>query len=416
MKNLLLISGFSLLLFFTSGCKKPAIQKTNYNKVWNKDYIDSVDFDIVRSTTDFAIRLFKHAPENNNIFLSPLSISYALAMTYNGAENETKQQMASVLGFSFDKEQVNAGFQSISGDFNSYNEYFIVSLANSIWAQKNYSFLPSFIENCKKYYQSGYHEADFISQTDLSRKEVNKWVSAKTNEKINDLLSENDVTTDTRMILVNALYFKSGWLNSFEESLTSERDFFLESGDKVNVKMMLENSENYLLYKNDSLQLISIPYKGHIYTMNILLPQKRFSLKEITKKLTFDYLTYLEKSMTYDAVNVYLPKFGYTYFTDLSEQLASMGMKDAFSENADFSGMTGKKDLILSKVIHKTFIDVNEAGTEAAAATAVVMLERSSVFENRIDFIADHPFIYYIKNNENGTILFIGRLSDPNKH
>jgi len=405
---------FSVIILFSACTSKKITKNQTPQEVWNNDYIDTSDFDILKSTNDFAFRLFKNTQPTGNIFLSPLSVSYALAMTYNGAEKETKRQMALALGFTFDKNQVNEGFLSVTDIFNIKNENFEINLANAVWAQDKFYFTGSFMENCKKYYQSGIKFIDFVGQAENSRLTVNQWVAEKTNHKITDLLKENDITPDTRLILTNAIYFKASWLYQFNEALTRKSDFYLSNGSIIKTDMMFENTGRYLYLQKTDFEMIAIPYAGNIYSMYIILPSAKTSLDKVVKTLNHDFIQKTELEMRSAYVNLYLPRFNFMFTSQLNTVLKNMGMTDAFNNNADFSGMTGKTDLILDKILHKTFIKVDEKGTEAAASTAVIMMERAAPPEDKITFNANRPFFFYIKNNESGNIIFVGQISNPN--
>ena len=409
---------FALLLvpvFWMSCSKNTKPQNQPPQQVWDKDYLDTVDFDIVQSTSEFAINLYHTLPVIENQLISPLSISYALALAYNGARLETKREMADALRFSYDLNQVNEGFKALSSGFNKSDENTTLRIANAVWAQKDFNFSVPFIENCKKYYQGGFKYTDFVSQPEASGDEINKWVSDITENRINDLLSSEDINSSVRMILVNALYFKSAWMYPFAASSTTEAPFFPGNGKETKVKMMNLNDGHFLYFENDSFQMLALPYLGKEYSMYVILPANKIGYKGVEAQLSYPYLKNLELKMQKTAIDLFFPRFGFSSSVQLSENLKKMGMVEAFGDNADFSGMTGRKDLFISKVIHKTFIAVDENGTEAAAATAVVMVERAAMPVDRIVFKADHPFFFYIKNNQTGAILFIGRLVNPDE-
>lgn len=406
----LLLSG---MLIFSSCCKKTAPQQEKSQGVWDKNYLDTTDFNIVTSVNGFGFNLYARLNPDENLIFSPLSISSALAMTYAGAENNTQQQMAGVLGFVFDKKQVNEGFSALMNEMNVSSESYRISLANSLWAQEQFYFKPEFLENMKKNYHSGFQFVNFINRPDEAREKINQWVSEKTEDKIKDILSEKDINAATRLILVNAIYFNATWATVFDEKQTRPGDFFLIDGQKITVDMMQEHTGKYRYFENDKLQFLSMDYAGKLYSMNILLPKSPDKLPALEKAFNPGYFSELENMSKWQGVDVYLPRFTFSSSFSLKAILSAAGMSDAFDDNADFSGMTGKKNLMIDNILHKAFIEVNEKGTEAAASTAVVMMERAALPEEKSEFKADHPFFFYIKNNESGAIMFMGKVMNP---
>lgn len=402
-----------VLLLFSSCCKKNKPQQNTPSGIWDKNYLDTTDFDVIRAVGLFGCNLYTQLSGKENLVFSPLSISAAMAMVYAGAENNTQYQMAKVLAYTFNKNQVNEGFSALMNEMNTPSDLYQVSLVNSLWAQEDFYFLPAYLENMKRYYQSGIRYVNFILQPENSRLKINEWVSEKTFGKIKNILTQGDITTDTRLILVNAIYFKSKWIFVFDESRTKPEKFILADNSSVMVDMMNESSGSYGYFENESFQFISIPYTGRVYSFNIILPKSGISLQNLEDKFTYDYLVSLQKKTLYTHVDLFLPKFSFTSSFSLREILSKSGMSDAFNENADFSAMTGKANLNIDNVIHKAFIEVNEQGTEAAAATAVIMAERAVMQEEKPLFKADHPFFFYIMNNENGNIIFMGKVMNP---
>jgi serpin B len=263
----------------------------------------------------------------------------------------------------------------------------------------------------EKYYKGGFNEVDYIADPEGARIKINDWVSRETKEKIKDILNPGDITRLTRLVLTNAIYFKGKWQTEFNKNLTNDEYFYLINGQKTKVKMMYQkNTFNY--YENNDLQLLEIPYKGNKISMVIILP-KVGKFKTVENIMDEKKLQEWLKNAMGTEVKAYIPRFKFTQSFDLSKNLSDMGMEDAFSAAADFSGINGKKNLYISEVIHKAFVEVNEEGTEAAAATAVV-LDTKTLIEELV-FKADHPFIFLIRDKETGSILFMGRVMDPNK-
>nr|MBC8342537.1 serpin family protein [Bacteroidota bacterium] len=347
----------------------------------------------------------------------PFSISSALAMTYAGAKGESEQQMSKTLHFLMDQPQVHSSFKSLLTDIYPSDEQSgsNLKIANALWVQEKYGFLDNYYKICQKYYGSGFNYMDFRNQAEKSRVKINKWVEDNTNKKIVNLIPENAISDLTRMVLTNAIWFYGQWKIPFDKKHTEVADFYLENGSTVSADFMNHPKEAFLHYKDSFAHILELPYEGDKYVMKIFLPSEGIPIKTFEKKLNFDYFNSLHRKMKAASMEVLLPRFGFTYSISLEEQLTSMGMPLAFSNDADFSGMTGKKDLKIDKVIHKAFIEVNEEGTEAAGATAVIMVERTSFNPDKIIFNANRPFVFVIQDKESSSVLFIGKLLDPTK-
>jgi len=384
-------------------CNKPA-----------EAMVDSDTKDILKGNTAFAFDLYAELKdEDGNIFFSPYSISSALAMTYAGAKANTKKQMAEVLHFGLEQKLIHAAFSEIQQKLNKNGKKgtYELNIANALWGQQGYPFMKEFIDMLNENYGAGLNEVDFINATEVVRKNINKWVENQTNDKIKDLIQPGVLSSYTRLVLTNAIYFKGMWASQFKKDQTKDAPFTLLNGKKAEVPMM-HQKEQFKYSETNDLKVLELSYRGDEISMLILLPKKFDGLKDLENSLTADKLNqWLPKRKT--EVLVYLPKFKMTSQFMLADVLNSMGMTDAFSlPPADFSGMTGKKDLFISAVIHKAFVDVNEEGTEAAAATAVVMATESVAPEPPV-FRADHPFIFMIRDNFSGSILFVGRVVNP---
>lgn len=366
----------------------------------------------------FALDLYQTLRnENGNLILSPFSISLALALTYAGARGETETQMADVLNFGL-QEQTHPAFNALDLALEENpivldkdQEPMQLNIANSVWAEQTFAFLPDFLDTLSIHYGAGIHLLDFLNNPDPSRQEINAWVSDETEEKINDLLPENSITSDTKMVLVNAIYFKADWLDQFDAEDTYDGEFNLLDGSKVTTPMMGQNMHIPFAVR-DGYVIAELPYAGGTAVMDIILPDTgRF--EEVETGLSYGMLQEVLRNMVTDSVVVRIPKFEYESSFSLSDALASMGMPSAFDENhADFSSMSGQKDLFIGNVIHKAFVAVDEEGTEAAAATAVIMEGTSAIMiENEL--IVDRPFIFLIRDVKSGQILFIGRVLNP---
>ncbi len=372
----------------------------------------------------FAYNLYnkiKDSPEikenGGNLFFSPYSISAALGMTYTGARGNTAKEMADVLRLpSLELEKIAAAYGQMQNQLQSNPETseYQLNIANALWGQKGYGFLPEFLGINKKYFGSGLTEVDF-GQHEKARQIINTWVEKQTQEKIKELLPLGIFDDDlTRLVLTNAIYFKGFWETQFKTENTKPADFNITEDKKVQVSMMYQKG-NFVYGESETVQVLQMPYKGEELAMFVVLPKDGVSLEKVENEINKEspYI-FSSISRSKQDVEVFLPKFKMTCGTiELREILKSMGMKDAFSDKSDFSGMDGKKDLYISNVLHKAFVEVNEEGTEAAAATAVVMKGRSLPQPAPV-FRADKPFIFMITDiRGQNDILFMGRVVNP---
>ncbi|HXK48858.1 MAG TPA: serpin family protein [Clostridiales bacterium] len=368
------------------------------------------------SNNIFMIKTYKLlTEEDKNIFISPFSISSALAMTYAGSAGKTEEEMGSALEFPKNDEQFHENFGGLTNAINDVSGKGDIQLtiANSLWLAEGYKFLDSFLKTNKTHYKTEMTNLNF-ADSEKSRKTINDWVADKTKDKIKELIPQGILDALTRLVLTNAVYFKAEWADQFKKGNTQPSEFFTYSGT-VNADLM-NIKKRFSYMENDELQFLEMPYKGNDASMYILLPRKKDGLKDIEKKLTWEDIEKYTNSMYSKEVDVHFPKFTMSLEYELSQLLTKLGMKAAFTKGADFSKMTGNKELYISAVIHKTFIDVDEAGTEAAAATAVVMRMKSAMPDPEFAvFKADHPFFYFIKEKSTGTVLFAGRVIDPAK-
>lgn len=339
-------------------------------------------------------------------------------MTYEGARGKTAEEMQAVFHFPQDVAVLRSSYLEIYQEVNKKDKKYTLSTANALWAQEDYKFLEDYFDLVEKYYGGKTTNLDFINQTEKSRLTINSWVEERTNGKIKDLIPEGILSPLTRLVLTNAIYFKGFWLKQFDKKYTREEDFRVSSDNKIKVQMMRLAGEeaNFNYAETDKLQILELPYEGNELSMLILLP-KEDDLKAVEESLSSEKLSEWKSLLRSEEVNVYLPKFKFETKYFMAQDLSVMGMPTAFGGGADFSGMTGKKDLFISEVIHQAFVDVNEEGTEAAAATAVIMLGKAMPSEPKPIkiFKADHPFIFIIQDREESNIIFVGRVSDPTK-
>ncbi len=371
---------------------------------------------VVKGNSVFGFDLYQNLRENKgNLFFSPHSISTALAMTYAGARGQTEKEMAEVLHFSLKQEPLHSSFSELQSHLNSIQNkgHIKLSIANSLWAQEGYHFLDTFFNLNKKCYGAGLNFVDFATKTEAARKTINIWVENKTQQKIKELIKPRMIDSLTTLVLCNAIYFKGDWLSQFDKKRTMDADFYISPDKTIKVSMMSQKSE-FKFKDFGNFSAIELSYEGNDLSMIVFLPKKVDGLVELERNLTNDNVkNWIDKvSNSYESeILVSLPKFKTTCEFELANVLAEMGMPHAFAD-ADFSGMTGKKDLFINKVIHKAFVDVDEEGTEAAAATAVV--EKMGISKT-LTFRADHPFVFLIRENQKGSILFIGRIVNPTK-
>jgi serpin B len=354
-----------------------------------------------------------------NLFFSPFSLSSALAITYEGAEGKTAEEIRSVFYFPEEDTARRDGFSALNAGINSGDPSYSLRMANALWAEKTYPFLAEYTTTAERYYGAKVTNLDFVKHPEESRVTINTWVEDKTEERIKDLIPAGVIDPMTRLVITNAIYFKGDWVKQFDKNKTTDAEFRTAPGTSVKIPMMQRTDDDaiYLYSENSDLQMLSMPYEhttGKALSMVILLPRSD-NLTITEASLSTGTLTALQQSATSRRVMIYFPKFTLETKYSLPETLGSMGMPTAFTGNADFSGMDGTKDLLISDVIHQAFVAVNEEGTEAAAATAVVM--KLAAAPGGADpvpvFRADHPFLFLIQDNETGSILFMGRVMNP---
>ncbi|MDD2680706.1 MAG: serpin family protein [Patescibacteria group bacterium] len=401
------------LVIFLSGCVMRSTESLNDIEISEGD-LDNV----VEANNKFAFDLYsKYKTEEGNIFFSPYSISTALAMTYEGARGQTAEEMQSVFYFPEDVTARRSGYANLYNEINQDNKIYKLNTANALWAEQDYKFLDEYISSIDEYYAGKVTNLDFKKNPEKSRVTINDWVEDKTNDKIKDLIPAGSISDMTRLVLTNAIYFKGEWLKQFNENETRDDDFRISKNNSLKVKMMKKTGEeaNFGYSENDEFQMLEMPYVGEKLSMLVLLP-KDDKIDSLENSITAENLLEWKKGIEMQRVNVYLPKFKFETKYFMQKTLSEMGMPTAFRD-ADFSGMTGVQDLFIGDVIHQAFIDVGEDGTEAAAATAVVMKVSSVGPGGPVipTFRADHPFIFIIQQKDSGNILFMGRVANPNK-
>jgi len=366
--------------------------------------------------TAFALDLYARLKSaDGNLFFSPYSISTCLAMSYAGARGDTAAQMAQTLHFDTNQNQLAAEFSELQGQLNKEQEKkgIELNIANGLWGQEDHLFLPAFLDIAQQSYGANLKQVDFRTHADTARTGINDWVDSKTKGKITDLIQPGVLGSATRLVLVNAIYFKGQWANEFGKHNTTNAPFSVTSTRKLQVPLM-NLTADFKYAEVEGLQLLELPYVGDDLDMVVLLPRDVDGLKSLENLLNEQTLEHWLTQAREQKAEVFLPQFKLTAQFSLAKPLGEMGMTDAFSPRADFSGMDGERDLYISAVVHKAFVDVNEEGTEAAAATGTVM-RMSAVMRPRPTpiFRADHPFIFLIREIHSGSILFLGRMVDP---
>jgi serpin B len=353
-----------------------------------------------------------------NIFFSPYSISTALAITYEGARGTTADEIASVLHLPTNETPRQEGYAGLDAALNRGDQNYTLRTANALWGEETYPFLPDYVDTAARWYRANVTNLDFVNDSEASRQTINHWVEEKTEDKIRDLLPAGSIDPMTRLVITNAIYFKGTWIKQFDPAETTDEAFQIAPGETVRVQMMHRTDEDavYGYAETETLQVLKMPYAhtdGMELSMLVLLPRED-NLTAAEEALDAGALAGIRDSLTDRRVRVVFPKFTLETEYTLSPVLAEMGMPTAFSNDADLSGMDGTDMLFVSEVFHKAFVDVSEEGTEAAAATAVVVnLKSAPGGDTTPVFRADHPFVFLIVEEDSGTILFAGRVVNP---
>lgn len=376
---------------------------------------------LVTGNTALALDLYQALSDDpGNLFYSPYSISLALAMTYAGARGQTEAQMADALHFTLSQDRLHPAFNALDlelasrgeGAAGKDGEGFRLNIANAIWGQDGYPFLQEFLDTLAVNYGAGMHLLDFAAAPEPSRVTINDWVADQTEGRIKNLIPQGLITTLTRLVLTNAVYFNAAWAYPFDEDDTSDGPFHTLDASEVTVPMM-HLGEELRYAEGAGYQAVELPYDGDELSMVILLPGAG-EFKAFEASLDVATLTSVLTGLSRRRVVLTMPKFTYVSQFKLSQVLSDLGMQDAFiPDQADLSGMDGTRSLFISEVVHKAFVDVDEAGTEAAAATAVIVGVTSVPIDPPVEVTVDRPFIFLIRDIQTGTILFLGRVTDP---
>ncbi|RUA07463.1 MAG: serpin family protein [Flavobacteriia bacterium] len=375
--------------------------------------LDLKSQEIVYSSNDFGINLFRQVAsveEGKNLMISSLSVSQALGMTWNGARGTTRDEMTEVMGFSVDKdEDLNTSNKTIRDALLSADNMVEMDIANSIWYRNTFRVKNEFVGINKKYYDAEVKGLDF-DDSEGSKKAINGWVKKKTKDKITEVVQE--INPDDVMFLINAVYFKGKWKYQFKKEDTSDEPFLYADGHRADVKMMSQN-EHLEYFEANACSGVALPYGNGHFRMIVLLPDEDVTLKDFVADLNESDLSSHVNSAMEAEVNLKLPKFTFECDLRLNYPLQQLGIKTAFTDHANLSGIGDPSNLTISKVQHKTFVEVNEEGTEAAAVTSVTVGVTSVGPEESVSFVVDRPFLFLIQEKDTEAILFIGQVYDP---
>ena len=422
MKNLFVSVLMVIVLLGLAACAQPVsgeVIKSDRERISSPDVSQADIAALVAGNNDFAFDLYRVLKgTGGNFFYSPYSISEALAMTYAGARGETEQDMAQALNFYLPQECLHPAFNSLDlqlkqrgeGAKGKDDKGFRLHVVNAIWGQKDYEFLGEFLDVLAQNYGAGLRILDFVNQTEQSRLTINKWVSDQTEEKIKDLIPQGVINQLTRLVLTNAIYFNAAWQHPFNEDATSDGLFHLLSNNDVTVPMM-KQTKSFRYTEGDDYQAVELPYDGQELSMVILLP-KAGQYQAFEDKLDAEFVKAIIDDLETQEVTLTMPKFEYESSLGLKEALKTLGMGVAFTADADLSGMNGDRDLFIQDVLHKAFVSVDEAGTEAAAATAVIV-GLTALPPEPVSVTIDRPFIFFIRDIPTDSTIFVGRVLNP---
>ena len=401
-----------MLLIILPGCRGTRVQHT----AGSEQPAHPVE-NIAMQTNRFSLELFSGLnASSSNIFLSPYSIYQAAAMVYAGARQNTYRQIGQVLGTAAEQDTFLYNLSRLTKTLITENtkDSVQLSLASSAWIQENYPVLKSFSQTQERYFGSDLKRVDFIQpvKRELARNEINKWAMEQTEGKIQDLIGNNMLNDLTRLVLVNAIYFKGLWRYPFDAKSSRKGDFYLRSGDTSRVTYMY-NEDKYSYYEQSGFRVVELPYLNSSLSMLLLLPDRTGMMDSVKNELSSEVIDNIYNGLKLMNIRLKMPRFKITGELNAKTVLEKMGMTEAFTDKADFSGISGRDDLKIDRFFQKAYIRVNETGSEAAAATAVIMKLKSALNTETIDFRADRPFLFFIADRTTHTLLFIGQVEDP---
>lgn len=369
---------------------------------------------IIESNNRFAFDVYnKLEKTGSNLIFSPASITSAIAMTAVGAKNSTYDEIRTVFYFPNDKAKLSTSYYSVFGNPKEQSEYIKLHTANSLWIQEKLELSNDFLSVNKEFFSSSLYYTDFFNNPEKSTNEINSWVSKHTNSRIKDLIKPSVIDKATRLVLVNALYFQGAWNEPFNEKQNTKGQFQIGKRDFITTTFM-NKAMRVWYYSDKCLQIVEIPYEDSNYSLMIIMPKTYKRYKKVEKLINYEFYQYYIDQKELKGINLSLPRFNTESEFDLNSVLYDLGMKEAFTGSADFSGITTQEKLYISKVIHKANITIDEKGTEAAAATAVTM-RKTSIANYSEKVVINKPFIFILRNNENNLIYFVGKIMHPEK-
>ena len=409
MKRLLAL----FLIIGIAACEESNVKPEDDN-LPNLRQLSNQEMELIDATNQFSFNIIKKLDQEeagNNFFISPVSIGYALGMVFNGADGETKQGIKNTLDFGdLSDEEINSSYKNLTALLLNMDKKVALGLANSIWYKNTYDVHENFATKMREYYDARIEGLDFDDPD--ANDIINGWIEEKTNDRIKDMLDE--IPPSAVMYLVNAIYFKADWTYQFDESATKKDDFFLKSGSSIQVDLMYSKGATVEYHNAQDLQMIDIPYGNKQFSMTILLPHQGSSVDEVWQNMTDEKLAEMDANSDTSTVELYLPKFELEYKKELKDILAEMGMHKAFNQAELPHLFTEDLDLFISKVLHQSFLKVDEKGSEAAAAT-VVGIEVTSIGGGKPQVIKiERPFGLMIREKHSGSILFAGKIVNPN--
>jgi len=408
-RQALILLSFSAILYTSCSSDFSSLEDTNQPFIRP---LNSSEQQLVNSSQNFGIKLFKEINEQDaekNIFISPLSVSMALGMTMNGAAGKTYEDMRTTLGFNgLSEQEINEAYKSLIDLLLNLDQKVIFEIANSIWPREGYLVLPSFMEINQNYFYSEAHPLDFSRADAVDI--INNWISEKTHGKIEDMLDY--IPADAVMYLINAVYFKGTWTYQFDEELTDIENFYTTPQNPDECQMM-KISGTWLYSQDDMVQIVDLPYGDSLFSMAVMLPASNQSIDDFIAQLSLEKWEEYFKTLDYEFGTVMMPKLKLDYKLLMNDVLIDLGMGIAFGGGADFSRINGYGNLFISRVIHQSFVQIDEEGTEAAAATIVELMDTSGIGPSGFFMRVDRPYIFVIRERINNTILFIGKITKP---
>ncbi len=412
----------SILLTACTPMPSSSVALSSLKRVEDPAVPQSDEAALVQGNNAFALDLYRSLRSGDgNLAFSPYSLSLALAMPYAGARGSTEAQMAQALHYTLPQDRLHPAFNRLDLDLSQEakpssgsEQPLQLKIANAVWAEQTFKFLQAYLDLIAQNYGAGIQLADFLHQPEAVRQQINNWVSGQTNNKIKDLIPGGALDDSTKMVLVNALYFKADWQDPFDPTDTRDAPFNLLDGSQVTTRQMSEQLYGLPYAAGDGYQAVELPYQGNTAAMDLIVPDSG-KFGDFEASLDAQKLDSILGSMAPTTLKLALPKFTFRSSFDLGAKLNDLGMTDALDPNrADFSGMTGKPDLYITKVLHQAYVAVDEKGTEAAAASAVIMGPTSAMLPPQ-QLVIDRPFIFLIRDLKSGQILFVGRVLDPTK-